>query len=170
MTLRARLSVGLIGIALVLLIPLLLTLNSLEQLEDTNRELRDTDFAASIAIGRLRSETDDIRAAENAVLFVHDDSSRRRMARHITHADTLAATLARYNLQRESAQIRAALARIRDAAAAEYDAASAGAAPDAEQISASGSSRDRRHQHDRAADRDRSSRTDLRASGPKRRR
>lgn len=136
MTLRARLSVGLLGIALVLLIPLLLALNSLERLEDTNRELRDTDFAASIAIGRLRSEADDIRAAENAVLFVHDDSSRRRMATHITHADTLAATLARYNLQRESAQIRAALARIRDAAAAEYEAASQGRAPDAERISA----------------------------------
>jgi signal transduction histidine kinase len=135
MTLRARLSVGLIGMALVLLIPLLLALNSLERLEDTNRELRDTDFAASIAIGRLRSETDDIRAAENAVLFVHDDSSRRRMEAHITHADTLATALARYNLQRESAQIRAALGRIRDAAAAEYAAASQGRAPDAEKIS-----------------------------------
>lgn len=136
MTLRARLSVGLIGIALVLLIPLLLALNSLERLEDTNRELRDTDFAASIAIGRLRSETDDIRAAENAVLFIHDDSSRRRMATHITHADTLAASLPSYNLQRESARIRAALTRIGEAAAAEYDAASQGRARDAEQVSA----------------------------------
>ncbi|MGI8618631.1 MAG: sensor histidine kinase [Gemmatimonadaceae bacterium] len=136
MTLRARLSAGLIGIALVLLIPLLLALNSLEQLEDTNRELRDTDFAASIAIGRLRSETDDIRAAENALLFVHDDSSRRRMAAHIAHADSLAAMLGTYHLERESAQIRAALARISEVAAAEYAAANEGRPRDAEQISA----------------------------------
>lgn len=136
MTLRARLSAGLLGIALVLLIPLLLALNSLEQLEDTTRELRDTDFAASIAIGRLRAATDDVRAAENALLFVHDDSSRRRMATHIANADSLAGLLGAYNLQRESAQIRASLAQIREAAAAEYAAASAGRARDAELISA----------------------------------
>lgn len=136
MTLRARLSVGLIGMALVLLIPLLLALNSLERLEDTNRELRDTDFAASIAIGRLRSATEDVRAAENALLFVHDDSSRRRMTRHIASADSLAAMLSEYNLQRESAQIRASLARIRAAAASEFAAASQGRPREAEEISA----------------------------------
>ena len=136
MTLRARLSVGLIGIALVLLVPLLLALNGLERLEDANRELRDTDFAASIVIGRLRTATDDVRAAENALLFVHDDSSRRRMAAHIASADSLANLLSDYQLERESAQIRASLARISTAAASEYAAASAGRARDAEQISA----------------------------------
>lgn len=136
MTLRARLSVGLIGIALVLLIPLLLALNSLERLEDANRELRDTDFAASIALGRLRAETDDVRAAENALLFVHDDDSRERMARHIASADSLAATLSSYNLEQESAQIRQSLARIKAAAASEYEAASQGRSRDAELISA----------------------------------
>ncbi|MEX1187092.1 MAG: HAMP domain-containing sensor histidine kinase [Gemmatimonadaceae bacterium] len=136
MTLRARLSLGLIGMALVLLIPLLLALNSLERLEDTNRVLRDTDFAASIAIGRLRTATDDIRAAENALLFVHDDSSRRRMTAGIAHADSLAGALRAYYLERESAQVRSALASISEAAAAEYEAASAGRAPEAERISA----------------------------------
>lgn len=136
MTLRARLSVGLIAMALVLLIPLLLALNSLERLEDTNRVLRDTDFAASIAIGRLRSATEDVRAAENALLFVHDDSSRRRMTRHIASADSLAAMLSGYNLARESRQIRASLARIRAAAASEYAAASQGRPREAEDISA----------------------------------
>ena len=136
MTLRARLSAGLIGIALVLLIPLLLALNSLERLEDANRQLRDTDFAASIALGRLRAATDDVRAAENALLFVHDDSSRRRMARHLASADSLAEMLSSYNLQRESAQIRQSLARISVAAAAEYEAARGGRSRDAEAISA----------------------------------
>lgn len=136
MTLRARLSVGLVGMALVLLIPLLLALNSLERLEDTNRALRDTDFAASVAIGRLRSATEDVRAAENALLFVYDDSSRRRMTRHLASADSLAAMLSEYNLERESAQIRASLARIRTAAASEYAAASQGRPREAEQISA----------------------------------
>ncbi len=136
MTLRARLSVGLLGIALVLLIPLLLALNSLERLEDTNRELRDTDFAASIAIGRLRAATDDVRAAENALLFVHDESSRLRMARHIASADSLATMLSEYNLERESAEIRASLARISSAAAAEFAAATEGRPREAEQISA----------------------------------
>ncbi|MEO7648479.1 MAG: HAMP domain-containing sensor histidine kinase [Gemmatimonadaceae bacterium] len=136
MTLRARLSAGLLGIALVLLVPLLLALNSLKRLEDATRELRDVDFAASIALGRLRGATDDVRAAENALLFVHDDASRRRMTRHIANADSLAAMLSSYHLERESAQIRESLARIRDAAASEYAAASQGRPRDAEQISA----------------------------------
>lgn len=136
MTLGARLSAGLLGIALVLLVPLLLALNALERLENTNRQLRDTDFAASIAIGRLRAATDDVRAAENALLFLHDDRSRRRMTTQIANADSLAGLLGAYHLERESAQIQASLAQISEAAAAEYAAASAGRAPDAEQISA----------------------------------
>jgi signal transduction histidine kinase len=136
MTLRARLSVGLVGMALVLLIPLLLALNSLERLKNTNRVLRDTDFAASIAIGRLRGATEDIRAAENALLFVHDDSSRRRMTRRIASADSLAAMLSEYHLVRESEQIRSSLARIHAAAASEYAAASQGRSAGAEEISA----------------------------------
>jgi signal transduction histidine kinase len=136
MTLRARLSAGLVAMAFVLLIPLLLALNALERLEDANRELRDTEFAASIAIGQLRTATDDVRAAENALLFVHDDISRRRMATHIAHADSLANLLGTYQLERESAQIRESLARIRAAATAEYAAASQGRARDAERLSA----------------------------------
>ncbi len=135
MTLRARLSAGLIGVALVLLVPLLLALNALERLETANRELRDTDFAASIAIGRLRAATDDIRAAENALLFIHDEASRSRIAEHISQADSLASRLGAYNLEGEGSQIRASLARISEAAALEYAAASEARPGDAEQIS-----------------------------------
>lgn len=56
--------------------------------------------------------------------------------RHLDSADSLAAMLREYHLERESAQIRGSLARIRAAAAAEYDAASQGRPRDAEQISA----------------------------------
>ncbi len=135
MTLRARLSAGLIGIALVLLIPLLLALNSLERLEDTTRQLRDTDFAASITLGRLRAAADDIRAAENALLFVYDDASRLRIAGHIARADSLAGLLGAYNREGEASQIRASLGRIREAAALEYAAATEARPQDAEQIS-----------------------------------
>jgi hypothetical protein len=51
MTLRARLGWGLFSIALVLTVPLLFSLNALEQLYETSRLLRDREFAASMLPG-----------------------------------------------------------------------------------------------------------------------
>jgi len=61
MTLRARLGWGLFAIALVLIVPLLISLKSLEQLYETSRILRDREFAASMLLGSFRERTDDAR-------------------------------------------------------------------------------------------------------------
>ena len=75
MTLRARLGWGLSAIALVLIVPLLFSLKSLEQLYETSRLLRDREFAASMVLGSFRERTDDARRAEDALLFIHDQKS-----------------------------------------------------------------------------------------------
>ena len=72
MTLRARLGWGLFAIVLVLIIPLLISLRSLEQLYNTSRVLRDREFAASLLLGSFRERTDDTRRAEDALLFIHE--------------------------------------------------------------------------------------------------
>src|SRR5438876_9354271 len=79
MTLRARLGWGLSAIAVVLIVPLLLSLRSLENLYKTSRLLRDREFAASLVLGSFHERTDDARRAEDALLFIHDEKSAARM-------------------------------------------------------------------------------------------
>lgn len=134
MTLRTRLAIGLVSIAVVLLTPLLLALHALRTAEASARSLRDTEFAASVVVGRMRQSLEDIRSAENALLFVHDPQSRTRMHREIDSVQTMAANLSRYGLA-ESAPITRSLATIRAAADTEYAAATAGRASEAERVS-----------------------------------
>jgi signal transduction histidine kinase len=135
MTLRARLGWGLFAIVLVLLIPLLISLRSLEQLYKTSRVLRDREFAASLLLGSFRERTDDTRRAEDALLFIHDQRSAARMQREIDGLIALTDSLERYNLDLSATQIRASLDSLRAAARDEYEQASGGRSTVAEMIS-----------------------------------
>ncbi|HJQ12820.1 MAG TPA: HAMP domain-containing sensor histidine kinase [Gemmatimonadaceae bacterium] len=135
MTLRARLGWGLLAIALVLIVPLLLSIRSLEQLYGTTRLLRDREFAASLLLGTLRERTDDARRAEDALLFIHDEKSALRMQRQIDTLFILSDSLARYRLELPASQIRASLDALRSAARDEFDQAAAGRGTVAEMIS-----------------------------------
>jgi len=135
MTLRARLGWGLFAIALVLIVPLLISLKSLEQLYETSRILRDREFAASMLLGSFRERTDDARRAEDALLFIHDQRSATRMQSEIDGLVALTDSLERYRLDLSATQIRASLDTLRTASRDEYEAASAGRSTVAEMIS-----------------------------------
>ena len=135
MTLRARLGWGLLAIAVVLIIPLLLSIRSLEQLYGTTRLLRDREFAASLLLGTLRERTDDTRRAEDALIFIHDEKSSLRMQRQIDTLFILSDSLQRYRLELPASQIRASIDALRGAARDEYEQASAGRSTVAEMIS-----------------------------------
>ena len=135
MTLRARLGWGLSAIVLVLLIPLLISLRSMEQLYRTSRVLRDREFAASLLLGSFRERTDDARRAEDALLFIHDQQSLARMQREIDELVALADSLDRYSLDLSASQIRPSLDSLRAAARDEHEAATAGRSKVAEDIS-----------------------------------
>ena len=126
MTLRARLAWGLSAIAVVLLVPLLLSLRSLEHLYETSRLLRDREFAASMLLGSFRERTDDTRRAEDALLFIHDQKSATRMQSQIDSLVSLTDSLDRYRLDLSASQIRTSLDALRSAAREEYEQASAG--------------------------------------------
>src|SRR3954469_15327621 len=113
MTLRARLGWGLSAIAVVLIVPLLISLQSLEHLYETSRLLRDREFAASLLLGSFRERTDDARRAEDALLFVHDARSASRMQREIDALVSLTDSLEQYRLDLSAAQIRASLEELR---------------------------------------------------------
>lgn len=135
MTLRARLGWGLFAIALVLIVPLLISLNALEQLYQTSRLLRDREFAASMLLGSFRERTDDTRRAEDALLFIHDQKSAARMEREIDGLVALTDSLDRYRLDLSATQIRTSLDALRAAARDEYEQASAGRSTAAEIVS-----------------------------------
>ncbi|HEX9310724.1 MAG TPA: HAMP domain-containing sensor histidine kinase [Gemmatimonadaceae bacterium] len=135
MTLRARLGWGLLAIAVVMIVPLFLSLRSLEHLYETSRLLRDREFAASLLLGSFRERTDDARRAEDALLFIHDQKSEGRMQREIDGLVSLTDSLDRYRLDLSASQIRASLDALRSAAREEYAQASAGRATVAEMIS-----------------------------------
>jgi signal transduction histidine kinase len=135
MTLRARLGWGLFAIALVLIVPLLISLKSLEQLYETSRLLRDREFAASMILGSFRERTDDARRAEDALLFIHDQKSATRMQHEIDGLVALTDSLDRYRLELPAAQIRGSLDALRAAARDEYEQASAGRSSVAEMVS-----------------------------------
>jgi signal transduction histidine kinase len=135
MTLRARLGWGLFAIALVLVVPLLLSLRSLEHLYETSRLLRDREFAASLLLGSFHERTDATRRAEDALLFIHDQKSAARMQGEIDGLVSLTDSLDRYRLDLSVTQIRTSLDALRSAAREEYDQASAGRSTVAEMIS-----------------------------------
>ncbi|CAN5284052.1 hypothetical protein BH23GEM2_BH23GEM2_02920 [soil metagenome] len=135
MTLRARLAVGMLGMGIVLLIPLLLAISALRTAEESARELGDAEFAASLLMGRVRKGLEDIRAAENALLFVHDEPSRERMVRELDRLSAMADTLNYFGLTQAS-DLKAGTDSLRGATEAEYQAARAGDVTQAERISA----------------------------------
>ncbi|MFL5488682.1 MAG: sensor histidine kinase [Gemmatimonadaceae bacterium] len=135
MTLRARFGWGLLAIAFVLIVPLLLSLRSLQYLYQTSRLLRDREFAASMLLGSFRERTDDARRAEDALLFIHDQKSEKRMQSEIDGLVALTDSLDRYRLDISANQIRTSLDALRSAAREEYAQASGGRATVAEMIS-----------------------------------
>src|SRR5215210_2200489 len=98
MTLRTRLGLGIVSITIILLVPLLLALRSLETVHEITRSLRDREFAGSLQLGRFRQATDDIRRSEDALLFVHDEASLARMKQTLDGLSAIGDSLDRYKL------------------------------------------------------------------------
>src|SRR5687768_1835311 len=135
MTLRTRLGLGIVSITIILLAPLLLALRSLETVHGITRSLRDREFAGSLQLGRFRQVTDDIKRAEDALLFVHDEASLARMKRNLDALAAIGDSLDRYKLS-PTGETRTAILALRAATDAEYAAAAGGNAAAAEDISA----------------------------------
>ncbi len=138
MTLRARLAAGLLAIAVVLVIPLGLALRSLEDLHQSALALRDKEFAGSLLLGRIRVGTEDLRRAEDALLFVHDSASERRMSHQITTLVAMADSLESFALDSAAQNLRGAVATVSSVANREYAAALARRTALADSLSANG--------------------------------
>jgi signal transduction histidine kinase len=123
MTLRSRLAIGLIGIAIILVIPLLIAVRSLDRLHTEARGLQREEFAASLLLGELREGLDDLRRLEERVLLVHDPSSPDAMADQIRQVRALGDSLEHYQLSAAASDVRRAVASIARWGPEEYQAA-----------------------------------------------
>src|SRR5678815_5562393 len=94
MTLRSRLVIGLVTIAVILVGPLVFAVSSLFRLRTDALQLRETEIAALIVLGRLRDGLNDLRREELALLFSRDVATSAAMDRELYQADRLADTLA----------------------------------------------------------------------------
>ncbi|MFN2601994.1 MAG: sensor histidine kinase [Gemmatimonadaceae bacterium] len=123
MTLRVRLAIGIVSITIILLIPLLLALRSLESVHQTTRSLRDREFAGSLQLGRFRKLTDDIKRGEDALALLHTPATLARMRANIVALAATGDSLDRYKLS-PPGEMGAAILSLRSAIDAEYAAAS----------------------------------------------
>ena len=135
MTIRTRLVLGLLAIALTLVIPLIIALRALDDMHETTAGLRDRELAASLLLSRIRAGTEELRRAETALLFVHDSSAREQMELALTTLSAMADSLDFYRLDTAATNVRRTAAEVAAAAPREYAAALAGDAATAERIS-----------------------------------
>jgi signal transduction histidine kinase len=135
MTLRARLTLGLLTIAVVLIVPLFIATWSLGRVHDEAKDLRDGDFAASLVVGRLRDALADLRSAELAVLYSKLETSKDSMLQRERRVSRLADSLTRYELLEPAREIRAAMQIVENTVPIEYSAAIGERADEAERIS-----------------------------------
>lgn len=135
MTLRARLTLGLLTIAVILIVPLIVATRSLNRLHGEAEALRTGDFAASLMLGRLRDALNDLRQAELALLYVREEKSRQAMNDRVKEIQRLADSLDTYELLGSARDVRKSMNAVSVGAQAEYKAAIGERPGEAERIS-----------------------------------
>ncbi len=135
MTLRARLALGLVFIAAVLVVPLVVARFAMQSLHREMRELREGDFQASLLLGRLRDAVGDVRAREVALGVLTSDTAYADVRLALTKATVLNDSLGRFRLDGSTSRIHDALATMTPAAQHEYNALAATKLDLAERIS-----------------------------------
>lgn len=135
MTLRSRLATALLTIAVILVIPLLIAVQSLNRIHSDALGFQKGEFAASLLLGRLREGLYDLRRQETRLLFVHDSASSEAIAKQIAEVDRLADSLEYYHLTDAAVGVRGAIVRLGTWGPVEYKAALNGKGPSADTIS-----------------------------------
>ena len=135
MTLRTRLTLGLLTIAVILVVPLLLATRSLNRVHSDTKALRDGEFAASLLLSRARDAVSAVRSNELAVLFVREEQSLTKMLGSVREVEQLADSLDVHGLSMAAHGLRNSMIQVSQGARAEFDAARSGRAAEAERLS-----------------------------------
>jgi signal transduction histidine kinase len=125
LTLRSRLNLGILAIAVVLVAPLVLSLRALRQIQADTTLLRDREYAATLLLGRMRIVHDDLELSTTYLSAFPSDTAR---SQYIDQLQTLARqvdTLATLTESAAVGQIRTAISRLFEQAPRAFDYARA---------------------------------------------
>ena len=112
MTLRTRLNLGILGIAIVLVAPLVLSLRSLQALQNDTTLLRDREYAATLLLGRMRAVHDELLQTTILIAITPNDAMQTQ---YLDAVQTLARqtdTLAKLTELASVGQIRSSIVRL----------------------------------------------------------
>jgi signal transduction histidine kinase len=135
MTLRSRLGVGLVLIALILVGPLVWAIWGIWRLQSDAKNLRDRDFAASQLIGRLRDGLNDLRRGELALLFDPTIDHKESIDRELKRVGTLTDSLTKFDLPDYARGIEPSVDSMTRVAPVEFNAAIRGDTASADSLS-----------------------------------
>jgi signal transduction histidine kinase len=112
LTLRTRLNLGILGIAIVLVAPLVLSLRSLQALQNDTTLLRDREYAATLLLGRMRAVHDELLQTTILIAITPNDAMQKQ---YLDAVQTLARqtdTLAQLTELASVGQIRSSIGRL----------------------------------------------------------
>jgi signal transduction histidine kinase len=135
MKLRTRLGLGIVSITIILLVPLILALRSLEEVHQTTRTLRDREFAGSLKLGTFREMTDVVIRQEDAMSIIGDPTEYMKMRQQLNRLAIMADSLAPFSNPQAADDVRTAIFALRASTEAQYAAIRAGARNTADEIS-----------------------------------
>jgi signal transduction histidine kinase len=116
LTLRSRLNLGILAIAIVLVAPLVLSLRALQQVQVDTTTLLDREYKATLLLGRMRIAHDEIELNTSYIPVYYSDSTQEAYLAQLTSLSRQTDTLAQLTELATVGQIRSALGRVRERA------------------------------------------------------
>ncbi len=135
MTLRARLALAFLLIAVLLTLPLAIASQALGKLSAETKRMQEDAVAASLQLSQMRANIESIRNAEKAVLFVPDSGTVAWMNRSIDSLASQSESIAGAQLPLVAAMVDSIGTDLRQNAEAQIAAALRGDAPVADSVS-----------------------------------
>ncbi len=112
MTLQTRLNLGILGIAIVLVAPLVISLRELQKLQKDTALLRDREYAAALLLGRMQTTRDELQQTNVLISVAPTDSTQNQYMEVVQTLARQTDTLAQLTDLASVGQIRSAVSRL----------------------------------------------------------
>ena len=112
MTLQTRLNFGILGIAIVLVAPLVLSLRALQQLQADTEKLSGGEYAATLLLRRMSAAQEDLLSQTIYLSISSTDTAQKQFLSDLTKLARQTDTLAQLTQSATVGQIRSAISRL----------------------------------------------------------
>jgi signal transduction histidine kinase len=126
LTLATRLNLGILGIAIILVAPLVISLRALQTLQQDTTLLRNNEYAATLLLGRMRDVHDELLNNTIYLSAFYSDTVQSQYMEELQLLARQTDTLAQLTQSATVGQIRSAVARLFELAPRAFENARAG--------------------------------------------